>query len=117
MLTIQQRQYQLKHEHVFTATVQRNGATFKFGFAEDMVKDTKKAEYIHGFWGGHKSLTIETAETVDINDQDIIQVVDFGFAKVASTKTRLLNPLELRFVPKDNASKIMTITLNATGSK
>ena len=117
MLTIQQRQYQLEHQHVFTATVKRTGATFKFGFVNDNLKDTQATEYIHGFWGGHTSRTIETIEDVDINDQDTIKVDNFGWAKVGSTKMLLLNSRELRFVSKDRATKITQITLNATGSK
>lgn len=116
-MTIQQKKYQLDHSHVFTATVKRTGQQFKFGFVDDMTKDTQATEHIHGFWGGHTSRTIETVENVDINNQDIIQVDKFGFGKVATTKTRLLSPIELRFVPNEKASKITQITLNATGSK
>ena len=117
MLTIQQRQYQLEHEHVFTATVKRTGQKFKFGFSDETTKDTQAVAYVHGFWGGHTSRTIETVETVEINTQDTIELDGFGFAKVGAIKARLLNPRELRFVSKDKASKITIITLNATGSK
>ena len=116
-LTAEQRQYQLDHAHVFCGTVKRTGQKFKFGFVDDTTKDVQATEHIHGFWSGNVSRTIETVEKVDINSQDIIQLDNFGFGKVATTKSRLLNPLELQFVPKDKASKITKITLNATGSK
>lgn len=117
MLTIQQRQYQLDHNHVFTATVKRTGKQFKFGFADDTTKDTQSTEIVHGLWGGHTSRTIETVETVDINAQDTVKMDEFGFGKVGTIKTIYLSPIELRFVPKDKASKITKITLSATGSK
>ncbi len=116
-LTIQQRQYQLEHAHVFTATIKRTGRQFKFGFVHDTTRNTQATEHIHGFWGGEIGITIETVEKVDINDQDVIQLDEFGFGKVATTSIRFLNPIELRFVPKENATKITRITLNATGSK
>ncbi|MCH5157477.1 MAG: hypothetical protein J1G02_06360 [Clostridiales bacterium] len=116
-LTIQQRQYQLDHSHVFTATVKRTKQKFKFGFVDDTTSDTQSTEHVHGFWSGRTSRTIETVETVDINAQDTIELDQFGFGKVSTTHSTFLNPLELQFVPKDMASKITKITLNATGSK
>lgn len=115
MLTIQQRQYQLDHGHVFTATVKRTGQQFKFGFTDDTTKNTQATEHIHGFWGGNTSRAIETVETVDIIDEDIIKLDEFGFGKVDTTKQAFLNPMELWFVSKEKASKITKITLNATG--
>ena len=116
-LTIRQRQYQLDHSHVFTATVKRTGQQFKFGFVEDTTRDTQATEHIHGFWSGRTSRTIETVETVDINAQDTIQLDKFGFGKVATIQSTFLNPRELLFVTQEHASKVTKITLNATGSK
>lgn len=115
MLTAQQRQYQLDHNHVFFATVKRTRQRFKFGFCNDTTKNVQQTEHIHGFWSGTTGREIETVETVDINSQDVIELDKFGFGKVISSQTVWLNPLELRFVPESRASKVTKIVVSAIG--
>lgn len=115
MLTVKQRQYQLDHHHMFFATVKRTQQRFKFGFCNDTTHDVQQAEYIHGFWSGKTGREIETVESVDINNQDVIELEGFGFGKVASSQSSLLDPVELRFVSKNRASKITKIVVSAIG--
>lgn len=116
MKTATERTYELEHNLLFTATVERTHETFRYGFVDDKTATTQERENIHGFWGGSTRRIIETVDRPDIKSQDKINLGSFGFAKVVETYPVWLNPDELKFVPSSIVSRVTRITLTGAGS-
>lgn len=114
-MTQEARQYQLEQGHFYTATVQRTGQVFKFGFPSEYTKKSTATEMMHGFWASNTERIIETVESVDLQSKDILVLDGFGIGQVRQFDSKWLNGLQLRFVSPLQADKITKIVLVGAG--
>ena len=114
-MTQQARLYQIDNSHFYTATVQRTGQVFKFGFPSEYTKKSTSTEMLHGLWGSHNERIIETVETVDLQAKDVLVLQDFGTAQVRQFDTRWLDSTQLRFISSAQADKITKIVIVGSG--
>lgn len=110
-MTQQARRYQLEHAHTNTGVLTgRNTPKTVFKYGLSMGERKAKTAVVHGLTGSNEEYSIETVENIAINIGDTINLSHNGKnAKVIYVEKKILDELQLRFVPYEKADKIIII--------
>lgn len=113
-MTQQARRYQLEHAHTNTGVLTgRNTPETVFKYGLSMGERKGKTTLVHGLQGSIQEYDIETVEQMPVKIGDTIELSHNGkTTKVIGTNVKVLDELQLRFVPYEKADKIITITVS-----